>query len=140
VAISFAIIIPTFILAFSTWIRALIWFIYKYTVTITLVKTGLYGGWLNLGLPSRKLFDHANAETEKLKNIVREAKGKQRREKRQKEDEEWKNQNTLSLSSSNDIRSHLTATATSNTNTRKPWRLWRHRDRDFLEVAEEGNL
>lgn len=139
VSISFAIIVPTFILAFSTWIRALIWFVYKYTVTVTLVKTGLYGAWLHLGLPSRRLFDHANAETEKLKNEVREAICKQRRIKRKKEDDEWKNQYAPSFIPSNDIRSSSIAATTSNTNSRRPWRFGIRPDRDVLE-AEEGNF
>jgi len=85
-------IIPIFILAFSTWIRALIWFTYKYAVTITVVKTGIYGLWLKWGWTSRTLLDHAAKETEKLKNEVRERKCRLRREERKKLEDEWENE------------------------------------------------
>jgi hypothetical protein len=87
--ISFTIIIPIFILAFSTWIRALIWFVYKYTITVTIVKTGFYGLWLKWGLTSRTLLDNAAKETEKLKTEVREQICRMQRDERKKQDEEW---------------------------------------------------
>jgi hypothetical protein len=104
-------IIPIFILAFSTWTRALIWFVYKYTMTVTIVKTGMYGHWLNLGLPSRTLVDNAAKETEKLKNKFRVERCKLRREERRKEDEDWEKSHNIipSSSSSNDRQSAVTA-------------------------------
>jgi len=98
--ISFVIIIPIFIVAFSTWIRALIWFLYKYTVTLTLVKTGMYRNWLRLGLTSRTLLDSAAKETEKLKNEVRAQMCHLQREQRKKEDQEWAKSYGVSTSSS----------------------------------------
>jgi hypothetical protein len=92
VPISFLMIIPIFILAFSTWIRALIWFTYKYAVTHTIVKIGIYSLWLKWGLTSRTLLDTAATETEKLKSDVRERKCRLRKEKREKQEEEWKKQ------------------------------------------------
>lgn len=90
--ISFLMIIPIFILAFSTWIRALIWFTYKYAVTHTVAKIGVYSLWLKWGLTSRTLLDTAATETEKLKSDVRERKCRLRKEKREKQEEEWKKQ------------------------------------------------
>jgi hypothetical protein len=104
-------IIPIFIIAFSTWTRALIWFVYKYTVTVIVVKTGMYGYWLSLDLPSRTLVDNAAKETEKLKNKVRVERCKLRREERRKEDEDWEKSHNIIPSSSSlyDRRSANTA-------------------------------
>ena len=114
VPISFAIIIPTFILAFSTWIRALFWFVYKYTFKTTLVKTGLYGRWLNLDLPSQKLFDHASTQTEKLKNLVR---AEIHEKKRRRMDVEWmESRNKLPLPSPSNDSQSSPEDATSSTN------------------------
>ena len=83
-------IIPIFILAFSTWIRAMIWFIYQYAVTMGVVKTGIYSRWLDWGLTSRTLLDNAAKQTEKLKNEVKERKYELRRIQREKQEEEAK--------------------------------------------------
>jgi hypothetical protein len=67
----------------------LIWFVYKYTITVTIVKTGFYGLWLKWGLTSRTLLDNAAKETEKLKTEVREQICRMQRDERKKQDEEW---------------------------------------------------
>jgi len=63
-------IIPIFILAFSTWIRALIWFTYKYAVTHTNCQDRYIQPLAKVGLTSRTLLDTAATETEKLKSDV----------------------------------------------------------------------
>lgn len=94
------IIILIFIVAFSTWIRSLIWFYYKYTVTFTLVKTVIYGHWLKLGYTSRALLENPAKETEGLKNRVRAQRFETQRERRKKDDEEWEKAHGLSQSPS----------------------------------------
>lgn len=112
-------IIPIFIVAFSTWTRAVIWFVYKYTVTFVLVKTGLYENWVNMGLPSRTIIENAARETEKLKNGVRGHLCQLRREQRKKEDEDWEKSHGIEppISSQNNIQSAMTG----NKATRRPW-------------------
>ncbi|KAH9902297.1 hypothetical protein F4778DRAFT_781529 [Xylariomycetidae sp. FL2044] len=57
VAISITVILITTSLAFSAWLRALIWYIYEVTVAWFLVTTGLFKLWQDFGIPAAKLHD-----------------------------------------------------------------------------------
>ena len=74
------------------------WFIYKYTVTFGVVKSGLYGKWLQMGWTSRTLLDNAAKETEKLKNKIREDRYCAQRKQRKEEEKRWEQAHGVSPS------------------------------------------
>jgi hypothetical protein len=115
VPISFLMIIPIFILAFSTSTRALTWVIYKYlwVATVTLVKTAMYSTWLRMQLRIGAALDSRVNWTEKRKNQVRAQRAQLQRYQRRKQDEQWQMAHGISpaLASANTFRSTHASTA-----------------------------
>jgi len=82
------------IFAFHDFVRAFIWSIYTYAVTVIAVKTGLYGVWLEYGSNNlrsaslmRKTADTVNQLKEDVKKARRRKKTEELAAKRQKEAE-----------------------------------------------------
>jgi hypothetical protein len=73
VAISFAIIALTLTLAFSTWIRSLIWYLHVVVSSKLSNKTELYKHkrWPNFGWPQQRLIAEAVELTERLEEKIR---------------------------------------------------------------------
>jgi hypothetical protein len=91
VVFSVAIIVVTLFFSLSSWARAAVWYIYTRTVTAMFVYTKIYQVYLDVDMPSSKLYEKAVEKTEKLKDKEIEARLERKRRKRQ---EEERNQGT----------------------------------------------
>ncbi|KAI0127629.1 hypothetical protein BJ170DRAFT_381106 [Xylariales sp. AK1849] len=92
-AISAGVIALTLFLSLSAWTRAAIWYVYKRTATSVFVHTGLYQQFLDVDMPSHKLYRHAVEATDKLKDKEIKARLDQRRRKRVAEERKKKTTN-----------------------------------------------
>lgn len=82
VPISTGIISFALVIAFSDYVRTVIWLIYKYLVTVTVIKSGLYDRvYLSLDWKSRDLVSKVEERVTKMKADVKAA--RQRRIKAQ---------------------------------------------------------
>ncbi|KAI1373718.1 hypothetical protein F4677DRAFT_186798 [Hypoxylon crocopeplum] len=84
--ISAGVIFISLVLAFATWIRALIWYVFKIPFTYLTVHTGLYSFWLGVGLPSDKIYQRGTKWVDGKENDVRKARFKYQRERRELQD------------------------------------------------------
>jgi hypothetical protein len=66
--------------------RTVIWYVYKRLATSLLVRTGLYKFYLDVDMPSHKIYRHAINVTDNLKGKEVEARLAERRRKREAED------------------------------------------------------
>lgn len=71
VPISAGVIFTSLLLAFNTWIRALIWYIIKVPVTKIFIHTHLYNLWLYMNRPSKSLYQGGVTQIEELKEKVK---------------------------------------------------------------------
>ncbi|KAI1080947.1 hypothetical protein F5B20DRAFT_84801 [Whalleya microplaca] len=84
--ISAAVIFISLLLAFSTWIRAGIWYLYKWFMTAFLVGSGLYDVWLDINQPSKRLHRSGLEWAERKKENARRDRFARRRQKRAAKD------------------------------------------------------
>ncbi|KAK9414711.1 hypothetical protein SUNI508_10994 [Seiridium unicorne] len=89
---SVIIIMVTLFFSLSSWARAAVWYVYKRSMTAISVHTGLYQGYLEVDMPSSKLYEEAMEKTEKLKDKEVQARLDQKRRKR-REDEKKRKRN-----------------------------------------------
>ncbi|KAI1407149.1 hypothetical protein F5Y13DRAFT_206631 [Hypoxylon sp. FL1857] len=85
--ISAAVIFVSLFFAFGSWIRAGVFYMCKWLVTSFLVRTGLYGLWLEINWPSKRLHREANDYSDRLKKNAKIANLKRRCERREREQE-----------------------------------------------------
>ncbi|KAI0006728.1 hypothetical protein F4779DRAFT_549192 [Xylariaceae sp. FL0662B] len=90
--ISAAVIFISLLLAFSTWIRAAIWYLYKWLTTTFLVGSGLYGLWLDLDRPSKSLHRRGTELADQLMNNAKEARFARRLAERTERDKKVENE------------------------------------------------
>ncbi|KAI1778572.1 hypothetical protein F4818DRAFT_456368 [Hypoxylon cercidicola] len=81
--ISAGVIFVSLLLPFATWIRAVIWYIYRVPLTYLLVHSGLYKFWLRVGYPSDKIYQRGAMWIDKQKTEVRRARFEQQRRERE---------------------------------------------------------
>ncbi|KAI2465954.1 hypothetical protein F4781DRAFT_371588 [Annulohypoxylon bovei var. microspora] len=89
-SISAGVIFISLFLAFGSWIRAGVFYIFKWLMTSFLVRTGLYSIWLDIDWPSKRLHNEANEYSERLKKNARIANLERRRKRRTREEEKAK--------------------------------------------------
>ncbi|XXH04173.1 hypothetical protein Hte_010586 [Hypoxylon texense] len=81
--ISAGVIFISLLLPFATWIRVVIWYIYRVPLTYLLVRSGLYKFWLGVGCPSDKVYQKGADWIDKQKTEVRRARFEQQRKERE---------------------------------------------------------
>lgn len=72
VPISAGAIFFSLLLAFSNWIRALMWLIFKVPLTAFFARTHLYYLWLTINKPGKSIYEKGTVKVEKLKAAVEE--------------------------------------------------------------------
>ncbi|KAI0179497.1 hypothetical protein GGR52DRAFT_309312 [Hypoxylon sp. FL1284] len=81
--ISAGVIFISLFLAFGTWIRAAIWYLYKIPLTYLLIHSGLYKAWLTVGCRSGDIYQQGAKWMGEHMVEVRKARFEQRREERE---------------------------------------------------------
>ncbi|KAI8959193.1 hypothetical protein F5Y11DRAFT_14258 [Daldinia sp. FL1419] len=84
--ISAAVIILSLLLAFGSWIRASLFYLWKRFVIGLVVRSGLYNLWRDVSWSSKEFHHEANALADRLKENARRAHLNQKVKKRQEEE------------------------------------------------------
>ncbi|KAI0024073.1 hypothetical protein F4780DRAFT_769011 [Xylariomycetidae sp. FL0641] len=90
-SISAGVIVASLLFAFSTWIRAAIYYVYLFLTTNFVVKTRLYDVYLDINRPSKKVHNNIAEWADRMKMNRRKKRFEARRakrEKKEKKDEE----------------------------------------------------
>ncbi|KAI1207865.1 uncharacterized protein F4807DRAFT_168597 [Annulohypoxylon truncatum] len=86
-SISAGVIFISLFLAFGSWIRAGVFYIFKWLMTWLLVNSGIYRVWLDINWPSKRLHTEANEYSDRLKKNAKIANLERRRKRRERDEE-----------------------------------------------------